>query len=194
MLSGWAFECLVIYVHETIENVGCVEETGSVISGRAMTEAASRRQRPRFAPGRVCVGFVVDKLALWHISPSSSALFCQHHSTVDLRTPILSGDEQACLWPQFRDVVSPHWHKHERHLQVSVVVSRAMMLCSLTSGYQRFGGRNRYQLQCKFFWKGVHGSCISDNLLITIFLYQKCCNKHLILHFVWNCHFLGNRL
>jgi hypothetical protein len=44
--------------------------------------AALSPRRTRFGPGSVQVGFVVDKVAVGLIYPSSSVYLCQYHSTV----------------------------------------------------------------------------------------------------------------
>jgi hypothetical protein len=53
-------------------------------------------------------------------SSISSAVSCQHHSTVTLHIHISPGNEQqACLWPQFRDIVSLHGQEQLQHFVIS---------------------------------------------------------------------------
>jgi hypothetical protein len=52
-----------------------------------------------------CQGALVDE---------SGILPCRYNSTIVLHARILPGcEQQACWWPQFRDVVSPHRHDYQ---------------------------------------------------------------------------------
>jgi hypothetical protein len=73
--------------------------------------AGLSRRRYGFAPGSVHVGLVVNKVALGQGYPPSSLV-----SPVSIIPPWPSkliyhrerGEQQACWWPQFRDIGSPH--------------------------------------------------------------------------------------
>jgi hypothetical protein len=48
-------------------------------------------------------------------SLSSSLFPCKYHSTMALHFHIIWGWTICHQRPQFRDRISPHWHKHHRH-------------------------------------------------------------------------------
>jgi hypothetical protein len=83
-----------------------------------MAQTVSRRPFPtkdRVRPGSIRVGFAVDRVAMGQVFFPSFSVF-----SVNIIPPWLSmviyrlGHEQ--VWPQYRDVVSPHRPDHEQHI------------------------------------------------------------------------------
>jgi hypothetical protein len=72
-------------------------------------------QRPRFISGSVHIGFAVHKVALGQIFLQVLCFFLhQYHSAMALHAHISPGGEQyACWWLQFREIISPHRHEQQ---------------------------------------------------------------------------------
>jgi hypothetical protein len=72
-------------------------------------------RKPGFAPGSVCVVFVMDKVILGQVFLPVVPFFPVSIIPPWLYVLIyhLLDEQQARWWPQFRDILSPHRHKHE---------------------------------------------------------------------------------
>jgi hypothetical protein len=87
--------------------------------GRVVAQEVSRRPptakarvRARVSPFGLC-----GKVALRKAFSEFFGFPCPYHSTAALQTHISSGVKQeARRWPQFRDIVWPHWHKQQQQI------------------------------------------------------------------------------
>jgi hypothetical protein len=77
------------------------------------------------------LGFVVGQVALGHIFLRVIQFPCQYHSTRVPYTYHLWHEQQACWWPKFRDIVSPHRLEQNKNIHiVHVIIILLVNLCA----------------------------------------------------------------
>jgi hypothetical protein len=103
--------------------------------GRAMAQAVSRRSL--IAEARVRARAIHSMWDLWWrecywrvFSSSCSAFPSVSFHWRSMPISHLGGEQQACWWPQFADVVSPHRHKEQQERQRSSPTKRGTFLAS----------------------------------------------------------------